>query len=84
MKRHREKINKQKPRDFYKFAKLLPEESRCMVVLALTYPKFTVVFFLWFFIPALSIQFMDIGDVSQVLFTLGVVLPADQCTCFST
>jgi len=35
-----------------------------MVVLALRYPKFIVVFFLWFFVPALSIQLMDTGDIS--------------------
>jgi hypothetical protein len=59
---------------FYKFIKILPGQNRCMVVLALTYPKFTDSFILRIFVPALSIQFKDIGDVSQVLFMLGIAV----------
>jgi hypothetical protein len=69
-----------KPGDFYKFTKILPGQNRCMVVLALTYPKFTVVFFLWFFIPALSIQFMNIGDISVT----GIVHVGHSSACRST
>jgi hypothetical protein len=71
VKRHGEKTNTQKPRDFYKYTKFLPGENRCMVVLALTCPKFTVVFFLWF---------TDIGEISVT----GTVHVGHSSACRST